>query len=390
MRTKILKVGAAAIVLLAVAAVIIWQQRRTKQLIGENAALHQVATIEPLLLESYTGLPERYQNDAKREQEMFLDRIWQGAGHILAGRIVLEAADHVISSRAALRRDGSFCVALYPSRQFVIYAHGYEPLVLTPPTTTNYPIVYYGDIRMTRLPAAELASVKGVIPSNSEISTNEDVTNVRLELDMPPPIWGDWGCEGSSGGFTSTTEERNLGAGPFQFTGLSPTPYRLIVFRKGYVMQSIPVTPSRKDVIDLDEIVLQKAKILVFRYISRTRTSGGDWNEQTDIRSITVTCDGHSGFDFTDKKDGLGNRLALRLTPEGQDVRASFFFYSKTFYDLASIKLEEIGDLTKVEEIVPSLDPQPNALLKSGNCYAFRPRDINGVDVDLLFSVEEK
>jgi hypothetical protein len=46
MGTKILKVGVAAIVLLAVAAVIIWQQKQTKRLVGENAALSEQAKHE--------------------------------------------------------------------------------------------------------------------------------------------------------------------------------------------------------------------------------------------------------------------------------------------------------------------------------------------------------
>src|SRR5579859_1579798 len=241
----------------------------------------QQATPTPTLLESYTSLPADLQDIGKIQQEAHVNRLWKGAGHVLAGRIILQNGDNIANCRSRLLADGRFCVAVYQGRDFVVYVHGYEPLVLTPPSSTNYPVAYYGDIKMNRLPEAELASVRGTLVYGIDSSTPEEMTTLRLALDKPPPIWADWGDEGSSIGFTPLVAEKKVGSIPFEFKGLSPSPYRLNVSRKGYIVQSIPFSPDRKGMVDLGNIVLQKARVLTLRYISRTRTAGGNWTEQS-------------------------------------------------------------------------------------------------------------
>jgi hypothetical protein len=353
----------------------------------------QQMTPTPTLLESYTSLPTDLQDIGKIQQEAHVNTLWKGAGHVLAGRIVLENGDNILNCRSRILADGRFCVAVYRGRDFVVYAHGYEPLILTPPSSANYPVAYYGDIKMTRLPKAEFASVKGTLVDGTDVSTPGEMTTLRLILDQPPPIWADWGSEGSSIGFTPAAAEKTMGPGAFEFKGLSPSPYRLNVSRKGYIVQSLLLSPDRKEVIDLGNIVLQKARVLTFRYISRTRAAGGNWNEQSTVAVSSITCDGHSALHYTDAKDGLGNKLDLILAPKDHDVQASFFFgpgMESVFYDLGQGSVESIGIYSHAEDLVAHASPQPNVILQIGHCYLFSTTDVNRTDVDLLFQVDEK
>jgi hypothetical protein len=338
------------------------------------------------------GLPADLQHIGQIQQESHVNRIWRGAGHVLAGRVVLENGDHIANCRSRLLADGSFCAAVYPGRDLVVYAHGYEPLILTPPSSPNYAIAYYGDITMTRLPEAELASVRGTLVLGPNASASGEMATLRLMLDKPPPIWNDSGDEGSSIGFTPLVAEKQVGLGAFEFKGLSPSPYRLNVSRTGYIIQSIPFSPDRKGVVDLGNIVLQKARVLTFRYLSRTRTAGATWVEQAGIAASSIICDGHTPLHYADAKDSLGNKLDIRLTPKDEGVEASFFFNPGTqsvFYDLGPGTVESLGIYSRAEELVAKATPQPNVILQTGHCYLFSATNINGADVDLLFQVNE-
>ncbi|MCF6312626.1 MAG: hypothetical protein L3J39_09270 [Verrucomicrobiales bacterium] len=107
------------------------------------------------------------------------------------------------------------------------------------------------------------------------------------------------------------------------------------------------------------------------------------------MKTVTVICDGNAQFRFSDQRDGLGNRLDLRLKPDGDRVHASFSYYKpNSFFQLGASNTKDMPDWEVVD--TSKLKGDTEAVILGGQLYYFKIDEINGTDIELLFKTEEE
>lgn len=348
---------------------------------------------EPQLLNSYTELPASLQERARHAQKWFVHKDWNGVGHVMAGRLVTPTADRFVSTRTTLESDGSFCVAVHPSRSLTFWVHGCEPLTLTPPVFTNTSIAWYGDVFPTRLPTADMAVVKGTIILDEAAGTQSDEPiTVWLEMLSPPQIWLDQGQEIPSDDWSDIVEMQFVKPGAtFTFSGLAPVSYTLNIQRTGFMTPWEPIHLDRGETVDLGRIRLKQAPMMTFKFVARTRWEGGSWQTSPTMGTTNVICNDFDRFHFTELQDGIGNNLGISLSTEGTETRARFFYLpgkKSLFYDLGSTPFDGTVDFDQILERVSTEEGEGEILLQRGHLFFFRAMGVNGIDLECVFAVD--
>lgn len=311
-----------------------------------------------------------------------IDSIWQGRGHVVVGKIENMSRD-AIASRTRLLPDGSFVTRLYPGRTLTFYAHGYD--ALTPPESSEVQEKVYdtGTISFQRTAPENLRSLKAIVSVSGAKNALETPVKVRLYILNDAYLYRDHGYAGDPISVTVDTLTMASG-GSFSFSGLSPIPYRIELTCPGFIKQDILIDPEATGTIDLGEIEMQAAPVVEFRYRARIKQKDQDWLTDQEVKSATVECNGSNEFQFTAQRDGIGNKLKLRLSPTTNGIESSFFFWEDSFYDLGEVDIDSIETFSSLS-LTDDMTAQHRILLQDGHLYLFRIKNVHQTDIDLLF-----
>ena len=316
----------------------------------------------------------------------FMEKIWEGKGRVVVGRLEMPR-DAEVASRISTCDDGSYCTPLYPERRLVFYAHGYDPLEITRVSTVSTDVYDAGSRHFVKARANDMRQLQGQVTLSRSKKGDVPIT-CTLQIRNDDYLWEDCGHQCGAPIAVDAESKTLASTQPFIFENLSRIPYVLVVSAPGYIQQELEIDRGQTGVIDLGNVVLQKAKALRVSYISRVRQKGGEWIGDNRVKTARITCDGVAELAFSDQRDGLGNSLELRMNPRGKEVEASFFFYNDGFYSLGELGPEGIPAWDKVD--VASRRGSPSIVLEDGHLYLFKIDDVNGTDIQLLFHVEKK
>jgi|GEM_PF-3867484 hypothetical protein len=347
--------------------------------LGLGAALAGCATLARRSAPDYAAL------DQVAAEQDFIDRIWSGAGQVVVGRLQLPPNAQV-ASRIPFRSDGSYCTALYPGRRLTFYAHGYDPLEIV---AKNRLAPRLWDAGTQPLVPASAADRRRVQFSAAFPAARSDSPSIlaTLLLRNRDSLWHDDGNR-CGAAISVVAETKTFAAGQtVEFDDLSRLPYVVVLTAPGHVKQERAIAPEQSGTIDLGAVALEPAPRFRLTYKVRIRHGGGPWQEDGAVHSADVICNGDAEFRFTRERDGLGNRLELRLQPDGQAVVASFFYHKNdSFHDLGPA----------APDALPGWDDMPPAPgtgavrlpLRDGHLHSFAVDDVNGTDVRLLFRAD--
>lgn len=319
----------------------------------------------------------------KGEQSGVKNR-WYGKGKVIIGRLEMPEDARVVT-RTHIYKDGSFCTALYSKRELIFYAHGYEPLLVSKYTRLSKNTYDAGTLSFTKSDPKSLRQLQGTVTLNQ--TANSDLTiECALIIRNKNYLLDDHGYSGGSS-ISVTVEKQELSNGQaFEFSPLSKIPYTLVLTAPGYIKEDLSIKPEQSGRIDLGKIVLNPAKKFQISYKSRVRQDGGKWIGDDAIKTITVICDGKSEFQFSDQRDGLGNKLELRMKPDGEIVEASFFYRKpNSFFRLRSSNSDGMPDWAAVD--TSTLKGDTKAVMQEGQLYYFTVDDINETEIQLLFQI---
>ena len=329
------------------------------------------------------------------DEKKSVQRIWNGQGVVVVGKI----KDHdkfQISSRTPIYKDGSFCTAIYRNRELIFFSHGFEALLafnkvkvldaLRNAKEGEIPLINVGEIAFKKSTQESLRTLQGKITLKDAPSKDHTAT-LTLIVQNNKYLFQD---HGNSGGATLRQKalDTKVKSGEiFKFQELSKIPYLLKIESKGYVSQYSEFDENFNGDVNFGNIVLFPAPTLKISYRARVKKNNGEWIEDKKDNEITIACNGESNFVFSKLKDGLGNGLDLRIRPDDDGVKASFFYHQKnSFYNLGKINLHNIQDWNVN---LLGLDGDTKAYLQKGHTYFFNIKSINKTQIELLFKVEE-
>ena len=307
---------------------------------------------------------------------------WGGKGRVVYGKIDGVRGDEV-ACYTRLWPDGSFATSLHPGRSVTFYTHGCERLVAPLNNEVQPQICDAGVLSFSRCPPDRLRSVRGTVsPASRE---QESVpTRVSLSIRNNHPVYDDWGHRGAQLSVGVDSSEVKPG-GSFAFEGLSRIPYYLTLTRPNYIARDIEINPEEDGVIDLGDLVVEKAPVLDIRYRARLRPKGKDWLVDQSVQSTSLVCDDRTSFKFSDARDSYGNTLALRMAPKPDGVVASFFYRSgEPFFDLGSDDIATIADFDTLGQRTKA-QGRSEMSLKHGHVYLFKIAHMEGTEIELFF-----
>ncbi len=308
---------------------------------------------------------------------------WDGRGRVIVGK-VNKPEGAITCSRAPIEDDGSFCTALYPGRTLIFYANGYAPLVVDKWTKIQPKVFDAGTVSFEKAAPEDLRSLQAKV--SLETPTGDTQISYRLRLHNDAYLFDDHGHAGSCT-ITVTVKTKKLAPGQtFSAEGLSRIPYYLELSAPGYIEQKIDIDPEQSGAIDLGDITLQRAPEFRITYKARTRQDGGPWAGGDDVKTTDLVCTGADEFLFTDTRDGLGNKLSLRMKPKGGDVEASFYYYTNAFYDLGKTSSDALPAWQDID--LGRRSGSPRMDMQSGHLYYFKVEDIHETAIQLLFHLE--
>lgn len=301
------------------------------------------------------------------------------SGYVMVGKLK-SPEDARVASRILVREDGSYSLALHKTRKLVFHAHGYDPLHITSTNIISSGVVDAGTSTFSKSTAENLRTLRAQIAAQGE----DTPVRARLVITNEDYVWEDHGHECGAAVTIPVKEWKLRGGGPISLADLSRAPYQLIISAPGHIRQSIRLDPQTNDAIEFDLILLMKAPRLEIAYRSRVRHNGGDWMVDAEPKTATISCDGAAEFKFTSERDGLGNSLELRMKPLNDGVQASFFYWGEdNFRELNGLDLK----YARFDELdLDAVPGNPRVTLRSGATYLFRKRDVNGTDIELLFT----
>ena len=320
-------------------------------------------------------------------EKRFVERIWDGKGIVIVGRLSVPNDLH-IASRTPIQKDGSYCTALYPGRRLVFYAHGCNPLEITKYSEIAPNVYDAGPLTFCKATGKDVRELRGKVVAQNSAGKSVPVT-CALQIRNEEYLWQDHGYQGGAR-LNVTVASQDVSQGQtLAFSGLSRIPYDLVVRASGFIGTRLPIARDGEGVIDVGTVTLAPAKTLRITYKVRVRKNGGEWTGDDSIKTAVISCDGASAFRFTNQRDGLGNTLELRMTPTPLSVAASFFFYKPdSFYQLGRVPPTEIPKWNDVD--ISAHTGSPNVQIQDGNLYFFTVDDINSTDIQVLFHVAEE
>lgn len=322
----------------------------------------------------------------------FITRIWRGRGDVIIGHIA-KPTDAKVSSRIPFRSDSSFCTPLYFGRKLMFYAHGYQALeaynLPKPAIPQEKHIINTYDLGHLTFEKAENKDLRD-LKSRVILIGNEDQKaslTCALFISNNDYLWQD---HGNSADATVQLEIKNkkiLSGQSVEFKGLSRIPYFMKMSAPGYISQEFKIDPQANGMIDLKEITLMPAVQYKFSYQARIRQKQGEWIEDKELKTAVVSCDGKAQFKFTSERDGLGNKLSLRLKPTNQGVQASFFYVKQnSFYQLDDNSLSSLWNWDQIN--TNGLKGMSQVILEDQKLYYFTIEKINGTQIQLLLKPE--
>lgn len=320
-------------------------------------------------------------------EKRFVERIWDGKGIVLVGRLSVPD-DLRVASRIPIRKDGSYCTALYPGRRLVFFAHGCNPLEISKYSEIAPNVYDGGSLAFSRATGNDVRELRGKVVAQKGDGKAIPVT-CALQIRNEEYLWQDHGYQGGARVTVTVASHVVSQDQEIAFSGLSRIPYDLVARAPGFIGARLAIARDGDGVIDVGTITLVPAKTLQITYKARVRKSGGQWAGNDSIKTAVVSCDGASAFRFTDQRDGLGNTLEMRMTPTPQAVEASFFFYQPdSFYQLGRIPPTEIPAWNDVD--ISALTGSPKVSIQDGSLYFFTAEDINSTDIQMLFHVAQE
>lgn len=326
-----------------------------------------VPTVPDALIQKYAAaksIPAEYQKHFREK------------GDVWVGRLVTPS-DARVASRTAVLRDGSFATALYPGRQLVFYAHGYDPLRVEHGEEIMPSVRDAGELMFTRTAPEKLRVLKGTakLANAAANQTTEPQISSALLLINNDYLYRDHGHRG--GLVQVKVQEIKLTPGaPFRFDGISPLlPYSIKFSAPGFITQTRTIDPAAVGEVELHTIELQAAPVLNFRYLSQLNLDARDSWKAAEVTEKSVVCDGDNEFVYTDQRDRLRNRLYLRLKPGEDGVKASFWAYPSEFRDLGPGGLEaSVNDTGWLDQPPEARNPSEQ-ILRPGRVYFFQNRE---------------
>jgi len=355
--------------------------RPLSQIIGLSGAL----TLAAASAHAIDKMPD-YQSVAKVEDELYMvNEVYNGRGKVMLGKLELPD-DAQVASRTPIYQDNSFCTIVYPQRTLTYYAHGYEPLEIKRGKLVSSKVYDAGEHAFTKARSSDLRELEAKITAHSGDRPAPDIT-VALTIHNDAYLFADHGHAGSCT-LTVVVDKKKIKAGDeITFEDLSRIPYVLELSAPGYVEQSIDIDPRANRDIDLGEITLEPGLEFRISYLARVRGKDGQWKANRSVQTDTILCNGSNELRFTDERDGLGNRLELRLKPKDDGAQASFFYYGKeNFRDLGEFNGEDFPDWDSGK--LTRSRGQPYMMLEDQHLYFMDIKDINDTDIQLMFWVE--
>ena len=327
-------------------------------------------------------------------EKRFVNRVWKGYGIVVIGKIK-NHKNYQIASRIPIRKDGSFCTALYRSRELVFLSHGYEALVaadnklvkdtLDQKVPGEVSVVDVGEIEFKKPQGENFRTLKGKITLKESPSKDHEVTLSLLVLNNKY-LWSDHGNEGGAVLRRLALQTKVKSGESFQFEKLPKIPYLLKIESPGYVTQYTDFDEKFTGDVHFGNMLVFPAPSLEISYRARVRKNGGKWIEDKKDSKTKIDCNGESDFLFSKLKDGLGNGLDLRIRPDDDGVKASFFYLQRnSFYNLGKVDLKDLNWDVNLQ----GLQGDTKAYLQKGNTYFFTIDSINKTQIQLLFKVEE-
>lgn len=327
-------------------------------------------------------------------EKRFINRVWKGNGIVVVGKIK-NHQNYKTASRIPIQNDGSFCTAVYKSRELIFLCHGYEPLTavnnqqikaaLQQKNGDEIPLIKLGEIEFTKSPEDSLRSLKGKIDLQ-DAPAGEQESTLTLFVQNDKYLWEDHGNEGGAVIRQTALITKVKPGQNFHFDKLSRLPYLLKIESPGYISQYTHFDEKFSGEVHFGNIVLFPAPFLEISYRARIRKNGGQWIEDKKDSKTKILCNGEASFLFSKLKDGLGNVLDLRIRPDDDGVKASFFYHRQnSFYKLGKMDLKDLNWDVNLH----GLKGDTKAYLNKGECYYFNIKDINGTEIQLIFKVEE-
>lgn len=332
------------------------------------------------------SLPD-YASMAHVKDELPPFRFWRGAAwKVIVGRLDIPEGV-TVAARTVIYEDDSYAAGVYKDQPLIFFAHGYEPLVITQVMPLKECVFDAGVHSFVTPSVDDIRELRGTVVARG---AGKEATEIRcaLEIHNEEYIGTDHGYPCDANVYVTVSGQKAKADGGFEFHGLSRIPYWLRISSPGYIEQEIEIDREQNGVIDLGDVVLSWSPVYRIRYEARVRHKQGEWLYSPSGAEHSMECNGHNQFRFSDERDGLGNSLVLRMKPQDDGVKASFFFYQESFYDLGP--LGSAAGLPAFDEVdVVGCPGRSHITLKDGHAYYFSAEDINETDIQLLFCVAE-
>ncbi len=324
-------------------------------------SIRQVPPAEEPEVDPMEALQKDHLSAHRLESELGRVKRW-GNGEVLVGRVVAPTATRV-ASRTNIHPDGSFATALFPGRQLIFYAHGYEPLVVARRNEISPSIHDVGVHEFTKSEVSQTRTASGSVVTS-------EPREIKVDLILPNNAYlgndaGYWG-----GPVSHSVERKRLQSGEhFRFEGLSKIPYTLVISAPDFVTRRFQIEPTADDRA-LGDIILEKARVIRFDYVSQIDLAS--LNGDGERFSQTVICNGTNRFTYAESQDAHRNALFLRLAPTPGGVEASYTWHPSDFFDLGPGSLEDFMDDARLQLLLSKLQPARRMVLQDGHVYFFR------------------
>jgi|GEM_PF-3385346 len=322
-----------------------------------------------------------WQARLKTENDM-IRRVWSGRGRIITGKIRL--ADHgnldLLAARTSFFPGGYFAKAVYPDRMLRIVAHGYRSLnlYLDPQTAAQSGVLDVGELTMVREASERLKTLTGKIRLPEGVAEAE----ASLTTGELPGVWQDDGYECAAPIHRPVAVKKVRNGETFQFTGLSEIPYELQWRAAGCDRKTLLILPESSigPVCSQGIIELTPAAQITFAY--------RPWNAPQDgWKTVEILGDGTNDFRLTERRDELGNAIALNLHRDAASrlVQATFIWYPAYFDDYGKQTVGQWEEARKTGRLPHPATTMGQVLLRPGHLYRFRSE---WKKVDLVFRVD--
>lgn len=292
-----------------------------------------------------------------------------GRGHVIAGRVVVEAGDDpaMVNAQMLILPDGTFAGPVRDlDRPVGFRMHQYVPFDLKLDGRSG-DVINVGVIRMRRLPKQKLVPIKGKIllegtddasRATVSLSAAKGPVNTPSNGTNPRPRW------------PTPIELSVTPSGQVNGTGFSPMTYNCSITAPNYVARRMEVDFRPNSGADIGTVTLEKPRQVVVRYVVAE-------NDAFDLQSVkNTTLTGGTRW----KVDLDSSRWDVELTQQNGDIILDHVYSPCTIADLG------VTSLRRSLKIAHSAANQTarGTVLKEGHVYLLNQQHLRHV---VLFKV---